>query len=188
MARLRKCPVCKKPVESEHEEYKRKFYHPSCLENFIAMQRENEISKQIERAKKKLDRDNSRAISKVEEDDDRKELYLYICMKHKLKEPTGKILKQIKDYRENLNYTYKGMTLSLKYFYETMENPVKEDTIGIIPYIYEDAKADYIAKQQVEEHLNEMQTSEFVKNKTIKIKPPEKKDYSKVSIIDITSI
>lgn len=42
-------------------------------------------------------------------------------------------------------YTYSGMLGTLKYFYEVLRNPIPaKPTIGIIPYIYWEAKKYYI--------------------------------------------
>lgn len=113
---------------------KKQYFHPHCLE---------EKERQIE---------------------DRKELIQYICDVHKIDKPTGMILKQIKDFQEQYDYKLKGMTLALKYFYETLGNQVREgDGIGIIPFIYEDAKRHYILKKQVEESIENIESLKQVK-------------------------
>jgi hypothetical protein len=50
------------------------------------------------------------------------------------------MLRQIKEYKEVRGYTYKGMTLALKYFFEIQKNNPKVQSLGIIPYIYDQAK------------------------------------------------
>ena len=55
------------------------------------------------------------------------------------------ISKQAENYIKQYNFTYRGMLKSLKWFYE-VKNGNKESSngrIGIIPYVYEDAKKYY---------------------------------------------
>ena len=67
---------------------------------------------------------------------------------------TEKIKRQIKTYHEDKQYTYSGMYKSLVWFYEIKGNPIDKANggIGIIPYVYEDARiyytAMYMAQQQ----------------------------------------
>ena len=59
----------------------------------------------------------------------KQKLYDYICELFKIDEITPLM---------------KGMLLTLKYFYETLGNsPLDSKGIGIIPYVYNDAKEDY---------------------------------------------
>jgi len=55
------------------------------------------------------------------------------------------IHKQAEKYIEQYNFTYSGMLKSLKWFYEIKRNNKESSNgrIGIIPYIYEDAKKYY---------------------------------------------
>ena len=55
------------------------------------------------------------------------------------------IHKQAESYIKQYNFTYSGMLKSLKWFYEVKHNDKESANgrIGIIPYIYEDAKKYY---------------------------------------------
>lgn len=103
------------------------------------------------------------------------QLFEYICELYNIEKPTGMMFKQIKDFRdEPYNYTNTGMYLSLKYYYETLGNEVKEDTgLGIIPYYYEKAKKQFIDIHNIKKYMNEFEESE--EEKTIKIFPPKLK-------------
>lgn len=72
-------------------------------------------------------------------------LFKCICDIYKIKVPTGMMFQQLKQFRgDGYNYTDIGMYYTLKYFYETLENQVKEDTgLGIIPFYYEKAKKHF---------------------------------------------
>lgn len=58
---------------------------------------------------------------------------------------SARITKQIKDFKEIYRYTYSGMLLTLKWWYEIKGSSIEEahQGIGIIPFIYEDAKKYY---------------------------------------------
>ena len=65
-----------------------------------------------------------------------------------------RVNKQIKDFKEQYNYTYSGMLKSLIYFYEVKGNSTEKANggIGIVPFVYKDAYNYYydlfLAKQQ----------------------------------------
>lgn len=85
----------------------------------------------------------------------------------------ARVKKQIKDFKEEYNYSYNSMLKCLIYFYEVKGNSKEKANggIGIIPFIYNDAYNYYLslfyAKQANE---NKEITS---KVKEITIKPPE---------------
>lgn len=72
----------------------------------------------------------------------RKDLIDYVCKLHNIKHP-GVIVRQIKEFEESYGYTLKGIELALRYFHEIQGNPVDRVGIGIVPWIYEDAKRHY---------------------------------------------
>lgn len=137
-----KCPYC---AEYFHREdgikVQKRYYHPECLEKKRQENKENELR----------DVDESKGESQ-----DYRDLIEYICNKYNTKRPSGMVLKQIKDYKEQYGYTYKGMELALRYFYDTEGNSVKDDTgVGIIIYVYDRAKNFYIRKIEVEDSIQE---------------------------------
>ena len=110
---------------------------------------------------------------------DRTELFRYCCKLWGLKAPGPLIARQAKQFKEK-GYTYKGMLFSLKYFYEVKHNDKNKykgsETIGIIPFVYEDAKAyyeDLILQKQVLAQQAEKVTAKEVK--VVKIKPIKQK-------------
>ena len=79
-----------------------------------------------------------------------------ICEYYNLEVPTGIIMKQIKDYKEDFKYTYAGMTYTL-YYIKTMESkPFGDAKFGIafIKYYYEKAKAHFEQQQKISESVN----------------------------------
>lgn len=107
-------------------------------------------------------------------------LYDYICNLYNIKIPTGMMFKQMKDFREEYEYTNIGMYYTLKYYYEILENKVLEGTgLGIIPYFYDKAKIHYNKVFDLEEVANNFEnTEQSVKiktkllNKNLEIKKP----------------
>lgn len=154
MARKVKCPYCSIQLDKEDgHEYKKKYYHPSCFETW------------------------------EQEKIHRQELIGYICELFRIEVPSGMILKQIKDFQEDYKYKLKGMELALRYFHETLGNrPQQGGGIGIIPFVYEDAKQHYMKQMKIQESLQNGETEEI----TVYINPDNNKRKSKK--IDITAI
>ena len=152
MGRLVKCQYCEEKVDKDTAYvYKKKNYHEKCF-------------KQWEQEKA-----------------DREKLYEYITKIYRIEMPTPFMMKQIKDYYE-AGYKYKGMELSLNYFYDTLGNrPQDGQGLGIIPYVYEDAKNHYIKQRKIADSVNTKTHEEL----TVEIDTNTKR---KKNLIDIDSI
>ncbi len=87
--------------------------------------------------------EHQKNISKQEQDYN--DLINYIKKLYNVPAVLPTVIKQIKDFRQEYGYTYVGMRKSLHWFYELKNNPISKsnNTIGIIPYIYEDVKDYY---------------------------------------------
>ena len=159
MGRLVKCQYCEDKVDKDVAYiYKKRNYHEECFRKW------------------------------EQEHQDYESLKKYICEIYRLDYVTGLMLKQIKNFKEENQYKYKGMELALRYFYETLGNKAREgDGIGIIPYVYEDAKKDYLMKINIQEKVDEMNV-ELSPKKTITIKSQPLNFKSKVSKFDISSL
>ena len=118
-ARLVKCPVCgKQNPKDETTLLNKRYYCPPCAE----------AKEQAKANKPKTGWD---------------ELYQYLVQLYG-HPPTGQMYQQLKQYRNEYGYTDLGMYYSLKYYYETVKAPLhQEKGLGIIPYIYEEAKQHY---------------------------------------------
>lgn len=132
MARKVKCPVCDKMnPKDETVKLGNRYYCPACAE---------------ER--------NHQQLS------DWDILFQYICWLYRIPNLTGQMYKQLKDYRDNWEYTDIGMYHTLRYYHEILGKPVKDDAgLGIIPYYYDRARAfiykQYSLKQQYEQHVQD---------------------------------
>ena len=157
MARLPKCPECEYQVDKDrqaHAKHSGKTYHEHCFQKF-------EKRKQ-----------------------DREELYAYICELYGVSVPNPLILRQIKEFQEVNKFTLKGIELALRYFHDIQGNSVLQNDrnkiqgIGIVTWIYEEAKSHYIKMANITKKASE---STFESNEEIvyiKQKPRNrKKDY-----------
>lgn len=81
-----------------------------------------------------------------------------------------KVVKQMEDFKKQ-GMTYKGQELSLRYWYDTLEKEFNEEQgIGIIPYIYDDAKQFFLDRQRVARYASKIQKDKVVyagKNKNM---------------------
>lgn len=79
--------------------------------------------------------------NKTQEEKDYEALEKYIM--NLLEEPyiNPRVKKQIKDYKEQYNYSYSGMLKTLIWFYDIKGNSKEKANggIGIIPYVYKNA-------------------------------------------------
>lgn len=110
---------------------------------------------------------------------DKKELTETICRIFNLKAPGPKNNAYISKFH-NEGMTYNGMTGTLIYFYEIkkMAKDKANNGIGIIPYVYEEARDYYkkieegakMAEQSLEKNKEEREKN---KGKTNKVKMPE---------------
>lgn len=113
-----------------------------------------------------------------------KELINYICKLHKIEKPTGMMLMQIKRFKEEFGFTYKGMELTLRYFYEILGNKTqKGDGVGIIPHLYDEAKEQYIKQMKINESLENLER----KSERVVYISTKKRDKAK-NMIDIETL
>lgn len=100
---------------------------------------------------------------------------------------SAKIKKQIKSYVQEYNYTYNGMLKSLIWWFEIKGNSIEKanNGIGIIPYIYQDAKQYYynIYLAQLANENKNIETYQ-IDEKEISIKSPRAK-IKKVKLFSI---
>jgi len=155
MGRQVKCPYCETQLDKDEAySYKKKYYHENCFKLW-----------------------NS-------EKEHRKSLIEYICKLYKIDVPNGMILKQIKDFQEEYKYKLSGIELALRYFYETLGNHVQEGAgIGIVPFVYEEAKQHYIKQMKISESIINLNKAE---EKTVFIDLNQSKRKSRS--IDIAAI
>ncbi len=122
-----------------------KCYGKSCVSKNLKHQKELLI---VHNGKKYCEACLNEKIKNIE---DRNELYNTIKQLYKISYPTGMMLKQIKTYKEEFGYTYKGMTQTLK-FINNDDNKVDFNYkygLGIITYRYDKAMEFYSNQEKM---------------------------------------
>ena len=94
-------------------------------------------------------------IPKTKDEQDYANLVAYIEKLFGIGFVSAKVAKQIKDYRVQYGYTYNGMLGTLVYWYEVKGAAIDKANggIGIVPYIYDQAK-EYYSKIDTANSLN----------------------------------
>ncbi len=82
------------------------------------------------------------------------------------------------------NYTYSGIQKTLQYWYEVKKKPIKLGcpSLGIVPYVYEDAKK-YFYKIYEAEHANtreEIEEKTNIETKIVKIQAPPRRQNKQI--------
>ena len=115
---------------------------------------------------------------KDKEEQDKLELENYILQLFKTDFIDARIRKQIKQYREEYNYTYSGIRKALVYFYEIKGNSIEKANggIGIVPYVYQHAYNYYLALWQAQQKNQDKVLVDYVPQvKEIVIPRPQRK-------------
>ena len=89
----------------------------------------------------------------------------------------SKVVKQLESYSKE-NYTYSGIYKTLKYFYEVKHGDLEKSNggIGIVPYVYEEAKRYWYNIWLIREQNKEVQTQQVeLPAREIHIISPERK-------------
>lgn len=163
MARLPKCPVCEYQVDKEtqkHVKHSGKTYHENCFQKF-EMQKQHRI-----------------------------DLHAYICELYRIPTVNGYMLKQIKEFQETYKFTLKGIELALRFFHDINGNQISDGNdyktrgIGIVPFVYEDAKTHYILMDNIRKKASESGFES--KEEVIYMKQPTKK--TRKDYIDIEGL
>lgn len=111
-----------------------------------------------------------------QEEKDYLELEKYIKKLFDTNIVSAKIKKQIRDFREEYNYTYSGMLKTLYWWYEIKGHTTElaQKGIGIIPFIYDDA-SQYYYSIYLAKIVNDAKSNYRPPIKEIEIAPPRVK-------------
>lgn len=168
------CSYCKKEITSpQYKTFKKKKYHYDCFNRLVTDVESNSAMQQkiaTKSEKEKTEFDN---------------LISYICNLFSIEKPTSLIEKQIADFKKKYGYTYTGMQETLRYFYELGDNKISKEqiTIGIIPYLYDEAKRFAYNSYQINE--KNMSAEIIEKTNKITINPKDRKIPYAVNIEDL---
>ena len=112
------------------------------------------------------------------EEQEREDLEQYIIKLFNLEHMDGRITLQIQKYlQDHPEYSYSGIKRTLEYFYEIKKNPLDKSNggIGIVPWVYEEAKRYYYNQWLLSQKNEEKDIAAYVpKVREIIIKPPKR--------------
>ncbi len=186
------CPICKQIVnKKEAFQYKNKYYHDECFNSLSKQTTKFEKSKQkqkIEQAKIEIKQETHIIESNLTDEDilAKEKVINYIKQLLEVKKLNVKIYKLLKDFYNTYNFSYEGMFTALEYFYEVMSNPVVQDCVGIIPYIYDDAQKYKQDKIELTKQVSNISIDHVVTQKVVQIKKPVLDIQSK--LIDVNGL
>ena len=156
MAHIVTCVYCKQRFDRDKFPYvqvsARRYAHQEC-----SLTEEQKISK---------------------EEQDKIDLENYILKLFKVDYVDARVRKQIKQYREEFNYTYSGIRKALIYFYEVKGNSIEKANggIGIVPYVYQHEYNYYLALWQAQQKNQDKVLNDYVPRvKEIVIPRPQRK-------------
>lgn len=112
-----------------------------------------------------------------------KELIRYLCNGFKIDKPTGKMLKEIKNYKE-LGYSYLEIQMVVYYIVVIKKKPLRNYSLGLVGYYVMEAKEYY---RKVNNLKNGIKNYEINKNYVEK-KVNTKKKNNNFGLIDIGAI
>lgn len=130
------CPKCGERFDRDIHPFvrvgARRYGHPDCYPD-LEVESPPQKSKPIAKCKPKAE--------KKQKNDELATLKKYISQIYGDKANWQIIMKQIKSYQKEYNYTLSGILKSLMWFYEVKGNSVEGSNggIGIVPYCYRDA-------------------------------------------------
>lgn len=115
---------------------------------------------------------------KAQEEKDKDALYDYIKKLFNTTCIDVRIHKQIKQFKEEYNYSYSGIRKALIYFYEVKGNSIEKANggIGIVPHIYKRAYDYYFALWQAQQKNEDKIVEAYVPRvREVRIKRPVRK-------------
>lgn len=161
MAHYVVCPVCNRKFDRDKTEFVkegRRYLHIEC-----AQTAEERLSK---------------------EEKDKRALNQYIMQLFGTEYVNPRIQTQIRKYTSENGFTYAGILMALKYFYEVRHGDIEKahGGIGIVEYIYQDAKNYYFDIWQAQQVNKGKQIDLYIPANNVKeitIKAPVKKPFLK---------
>lgn len=118
------------------------------------------------------------------------ELHEYICRLFNIKAPGPRNFAMISKYMNEKGYTYKGILNALKFFYDIQKHSTEKanNSIGIVPYVYDDAQQYFENLENKQEQVaNEIKT--VIQQETQVVKIAYKKEKKRTDfMIDLENL
>jgi hypothetical protein len=127
------------------------------------------------------------AKRKEKEQEDRKILYTTIQTVYEIPYPSGQMLRQIKQFTEEKNYTLEGMTKTVCYLVKVMKKkPFKNAGLSFVPYYYDSAQDYYNELEERRKNAKDVDTS--IKKITIKPIKHDTSNYLKKKLVSMEAL
>lgn len=99
------------------------------------------------------------AVRKEKDKKDREILYKTIQSIYKIPYPSGMMLRQIKQFSEDRDYTLEGMTMTLCYFVKVIrKTPFANGGLSFLPYYYDSAVKYYADQEERRKNSTDVDT------------------------------
>lgn len=174
----RKCVICSNWIENGDETvpYKNRLAHVQCFNSMMKMAVKSNSEKKATKtqSKKKINPKSLGDCLTEEESRQKRSLIKYVEQLFGEK-ANAKTYTQIKNLMKDYPYfTYVGLEQAMRFFYEIKENPVSGQSMGIVPYVYDQAQEYFKNLKEVQSHNASISNiNQLYTHKKVKIAPPK---------------
>lgn len=176
----RKCVICSNWIEKGDETvpYKNRLAHVQCFNSMMKMAVKSNSEKKAAKSKKtKKINPKSTVLGDCLTEEESKQKRSLISYIEELfgEKANAKTYTQIKNLMRDYPYfTYVGLEQSIRFFYEIKENPITNQGLGIVPYVYDQAQKYFKNLGEVQSHNASISNvNELYAHKKVRIAPPK---------------
>lgn len=176
----RKCVICSNWIEKGDETvpYKNRLAHVQCFNSMMKMAVKSNSAKKAAKSKKiKKINPKSTVLGDCLTEEESKQKRSLISYIEELfgEKANAKTYTQIKNLMRDYPYfTYVGLEQSIRFFYEIKENPITNQGLGIVPYVYDQAQEYFKNLSEVQSHNASISNvNELYAHKKVRIAPPK---------------
>ncbi|MFR0851722.1 MAG: hypothetical protein ACLSHD_01725 [Anaerostipes hadrus] len=176
----RKCVICSNWIEKGDETvpYKNRLAHVQCFNSMMKMAvKSNSERKAVKSKKAKKINPKSAVLGDCLTEEESKQKRSLISYIEELfgEKANAKTYTQIKNLMRDYPYfTYVGLEQSIRFFYEIKENPITNQGLGIVPYVYDQAQEYFKNLGEVQSHNASISNvNELYAHKKVRIAPPK---------------
>ena len=174
----RKCVICSNWIEKGDETvpYKNRLAHVQCFNSMMKMAVKSNSEKKAAKSKKtKKINPKSTVLGDCLTEEESKQKRSLISYIEELfgEKANAKTYTQIKNLMRDYPYfTYVGLEQSIRFFYEIKENPITNQGLGIVPYVYDQAQEYFKNLGEVQSHNASISNvNELYAHKKVRIAP-----------------
>lgn len=176
----RKCVICSNWIEKGDKTvpYKNRLAHVQCFNSMMKMAVKSNSEKKAAKSKKtKKINPKSTVLGDCLTEEESKQKRSLISYIEELfgEKANAKTYTQIKNLMRDYPYfTYVGLEQSIRFFYEIKENPITNQGLGIVPYVYDQAQEYFKNLGEVQSHNASISNvNELYAHKKVRIAPPK---------------